>query len=446
MVTQGQFKSIKRQVVEETAVGVGYYEGILQEIPSYALLEAVREVSSLGWITPHTSDADIQNMLVTESVKNMGYQDFKEVAPYFFSYPKTRAEMRLIEPIEVSPSYFEKLQANATELFNLKQELQEMNQNIEDKIQELETNRLPNGDEVVGIDLEAEELLLLHASENRFIEADEVILENTITDYRSQLSESGQVIEYLLDEENPQLTTILYEEVIHHYHRHWPDTDPIQFTEEMIEVLNREGKLDASYYQTANFNSLRDAYAYGSRSIAFDEKFPDYDSFVLSYAEDKEVHEEYDYQFEAVAIAEDIIANRLEDINQVLSNINQELIIETVTGYSQGDSWQLAYMRDTEQETAENVRDYLQHELGAWYRGSLTELSVISFDNIDIDKGFNGEVELTTRVDSDLLYGDKLKQLQERMPELARFSPTETAIRSLVREVQENLQEPEMGL
>ena len=39
---QKQFKRMKREVEEETARGVGYFEGILEHIPSYPLSEAVK--------------------------------------------------------------------------------------------------------------------------------------------------------------------------------------------------------------------------------------------------------------------------------------------------------------------------------------------------------------------------------------------------------------------
>ena len=49
---QKQFKRMKREVDEETARGIGYFEGILEHIPSYPLSEAVKELALSGWITP----------------------------------------------------------------------------------------------------------------------------------------------------------------------------------------------------------------------------------------------------------------------------------------------------------------------------------------------------------------------------------------------------------
>ena len=175
---QKQFKRMKREVEEETARGVGYFEGILEHIPSYPLSEAVKELSLNGWITPKTAIVDVQNMLVTESIKRMNYQDFKEVAPYLFSYPREQREKDLlVRPVEISREYFEELKANAEELFHLKQDLVQVHDRLDAKIQELETDRLPNGDQVIGLDLDAEEALLLRTPENAQVEEWEVYTE-----------------------------------------------------------------------------------------------------------------------------------------------------------------------------------------------------------------------------------------------------------------------------
>ena len=261
---QKQFKRMKREVEEETALGVGYFEGILEHIPSYPLSEAVKELSLNGWITPKTAIVDVQNMLVTESIKRMNYQDFKEVAPYLFSYPREQREKDLlVRPVEISREYFEELKANAEELFHLKQDLVQVHDRLDAKIQELETDRLPNGDQVIGLDLDAEEALLLRTPENAQVEEWEVRKDGLITDYRSALPEFGQIMEALFEMNNPDIDTILYEEVINYSKRTWPDSDPIQFSEGIKEMLNQEAQLDSSFYHIAQFETLNQAYVYG---------------------------------------------------------------------------------------------------------------------------------------------------------------------------------------
>ena len=392
---QKQFKRMKREVEEETARGIGYFEGILEHIPSYPLSEAVKELALSGWITPHTDVIDVQNMIVTESIKWMNYQDFKEVAPYLFSYPREQREKDLlVQPVKISREYFEELQANAEELFHLKQDLLQVNNQLDAKIQELEMDQLPNGDQVIGVDLKAEEVLLLRTSENAQVEEWEVRKDGLITDYRSNLSESAQIVEALLEMKNSEIDTILYEEVINYSKRTWPDSEPIQLPESIKEMLNQEAKLDPSYYQIAQFETLRQAY-------------------------------------------QEILVPRLDDINRILSTSNQELIVQEVTGYSQGESWELAYLRDTNTEDRESVQFYLESEIGAWYKGSLTELAIIRFDDIDLEKGFNGHQEAVYHIDESLLVHDKLKQAQLHFPSLNRFVEAEELEKERTQDVLE---------
>lgn len=429
---QKQFKRMKREVEEETARGIGYFEGILEHIPSYPLSEAVKELALSGWITPHTDVIDVQNMIVTESIKWMNYQDFKEVAPYLFSYPREQREKDLlVRPVKISREYFDELQANAEELFHLKQDLLQINNQLDAKIQELEMDQLPNGDQVIGVDLEAEEVLLLRTSENAQVEEWEVRKDGLITDYRSNLSESAQIVEALLEMKNSEIDTILYEEVINYSKRTWPDSEPIQLPESIKEMLNQEAKLDPSYYQIAQFETLRQAYIYGMISLSFQEHFPHYSDFVRNYVEDREQYEFFDYRTEAVSLAQEILVPRLDDINRILSTNNQELIVQEVTGYSQGEIWELAYLRDTKTEDRESVQFYLENEIGAWYKGSLTELAVIRFEDIDPEKGFNGQQEAVYHIDDNLLLQDKLKQVQHLIPDLERFVEAEEVEKQL---------------
>lgn len=444
---QKQFKRMKREVEEETARGIGYFEGILEHIPSYPLSEAVKELALSGWITPHTDVIDVQNMIVTESIKWMNYQDFKEVAPYLFSYPREQREKDLlVQPVKISREYFEELQANAEELFHLKQDLLQVNNQLDARIRELEMDQLPNGDQVIGVDLKTEEVLLLRTPENAQVEEWEVRKDGLITDYRSNLSEYAQIVDTLLKMENPEIDMILYEEVINYSKKTWPDSEPIQLPENIKELLNQEGKLDPSYYQIAQFETVKQAYIYGMISPSFQERFPHYSDFVRDYVEDREQYEFFNYRTEAVSLAQEILVPRLGDINQILGTNNQELIIQEIVGYSQGESWELAYLRDTKTEDRESVRFYLESEIGAWYKGSLTELAVIRFEDIDLDKGFNGHQKAVYYIDENLLVHDKLKQAQLHIPDLKRFVEAEELEREQTQDIVAEKEEPEFSL
>lgn len=41
---------MKREVAEETATGIGFFEGILDKIPKDILFDAIREMSVNQWI------------------------------------------------------------------------------------------------------------------------------------------------------------------------------------------------------------------------------------------------------------------------------------------------------------------------------------------------------------------------------------------------------------
>ena len=88
-------------------------------------------------------------------------------------------------------------------------------------------------------------------------------------------------------------------------------------------------------------------------------------------------------------------------------------------------------MRDTKAEDREEVRFYLENEIGAWYKGSLTELAIIRFEDIDLEKGFNGQQEAVYHIDDNLLLQDKLKQVQRRIPDLERFVEAEEVEKQL---------------
>ena len=181
-------------------------------------------------------------------------------------------------------------------------------------------------------------------------------------------------------------------------------------------------------------------------SPSFQEHFPHYSDFVRNYVEDREQYEFFNYRTEAVSLAQEILVPRLGDINQILGTNNQELILQEVVGYSQGESWELAYLRDTKTEDRESVRFYLESEIGAWYKGSLTELAVIRFEDIDLEKGFNGHQEAVYHIDENLLVQDKLKQAQLHFPDLKRFVEAEELEREQTQDIVAEKEEPEFSL
>ncbi|HFI0292664.1 TPA: hypothetical protein ACGOVK_001072 [Streptococcus suis] len=411
-LSQRDWKNLKKEVVEETAINVGYFPGIMQALPDYALMDAIRSIALDGWLTVNTEDSTLHNMLVTESIKHLNYQDFKDVAPYLFSYPREQREADLlVAPVEVSRAYFEELQANAEELFAIKQDVERLNQSIDKKIEELETDRLPNGDLVIGLDMQEEEVLLLRTPDTAHIDDWEVTAEGLITDYRNRQSSETQTLNYLVGLDNYEFKTLIRSDVL--------NRDAIDgFVQVDKDVIT-----EVSPATIPDFRTHRQFYQYAKQFASFREEYGN------SFAEYIDLTYERDYptDFGLDFYSQSILQERLDDFNNLLAQEGKELVLHTATGYSQGDSYELAYIREKDKETLPQVVDYLEHTVGAYYRGSLSELAVIKFENIDVERGFNGQQEAVYHIDADELFQDKLKQTQARHPELQRFVSPEIA-------------------
>lgn len=115
---------MKREVAEETATGIGFFEGILDKIPKDILFDAIREMSVNQWIDEKTKSSEIMNMTVTESIRLMTYQEFKEVAPYLFSYPQKQRELDsklFVKMIEITQEQFDDFQSAIRELMKIRE-------------------------------------------------------------------------------------------------------------------------------------------------------------------------------------------------------------------------------------------------------------------------------------------------------------------------------------
>ncbi|MFM0788408.1 hypothetical protein P7J41_05545 [Streptococcus suis] len=429
-LNQHGWKELKKEVVEDTALNVGYFPGILQAIPDYAMMDAVRTIALDGWLTANTEDIAIHNMLVTESIKNLNFQDFKDVAPYLFSYPREQREQDLlVNPVEVSRAYFEELKANAAELLALKQDIERVNQDIDKKIEELETDRLPNGDLVIGLDMKEEEVLLLRTPDTSYIDDWEVDSAGLITDYRSPDSSETQTLRYLVDMDKPDLRTLIRSDVL--------NRDAIDgFVQVDKEVIT-----EVSPLSIPDFRTHGQFYQFAKQYASFREEYGSYSDYIDSIYE-RDYPSDYGLDF----YSKNILASRIDDINELLAAEGKELVLNTATGYSQGESYELAYLRDKDQETLPQVVDYLEHTVGAYYRGSLAELAVIKFENIDVEKGYNGQNETVYRIDTDELYKGKLAGTQARYPELNRFVSPDAAQKQAEQTKQVQRDEPSRTL
>lgn len=120
---QKQIKAIKKQIVEESAINVGYYESVIPEIIENIDPDTFYHLmgrSSGEWLleaAKSNNRAEFQNIFVSEAVKTMSYSEFKTIAHYFFSYQQTSEEI-IASPLEVTNNLFNTIQKNANNIFN----------------------------------------------------------------------------------------------------------------------------------------------------------------------------------------------------------------------------------------------------------------------------------------------------------------------------------------
>lgn len=74
---------LKAIVEEEGALGVGYMDAIMDKIDSYFIINATRNIATMGVVSPDTPDVMVQTLIVDEVVSLMNVEEFKDIAPYF---------------------------------------------------------------------------------------------------------------------------------------------------------------------------------------------------------------------------------------------------------------------------------------------------------------------------------------------------------------------------
>lgn len=318
-MNQKSIKDIKKEIVDESAINVGYYEGtlplILEVYPS-VISEILSEPSFIsdGGLTG-LSVSEIDNILITEAVKKLSYSEFKKVAHKFFSYELTESEI-LAQPIEISRKMYQEFTNNYEELSRLKNPIK----TIDERIQEATTSLVTNDNEILAYNLITEQLAVLKND----IYLEPFFDDGLISDYQSSKSELALIVDYLSSTLSPeQLTNIL---------RHVGVT-------ELDEVeIDKEFLVAEFMKHTSSEGRLTPAL--------------------------------------------------ISAINNELTTMTSELIQHTVYGYSQGDRHTLTYALDNlsyPDKTKDNVLDYLEHEIGAYYRGSLVELVVYDRDMEMVD-------------------------------------------------------------
>ena len=408
-ISKKTYKDIKKEVSLNTAMNVGYYSNVISDIHPRLLTETITELATNGWIKEDTEHEDIMNMLVTESVKKMNYQEFKNIADKFFSFiPDNEAQYQRVQPIEITKENYDYLINNTKKVFGLERELEELKErenSLENKINSLETVTIASEDEVVGIDLEKEELLLLLSPNNVFIDEDIIQDKNLITSYRSQDNEEKQILDYLTER---------YSEI------------NILEKEYILNSDTYRGLIDIDYYDIdeisydeipiADFSTHKEYYEYAVQFDSFNDKYLSYDDYIFNRFNNIYSREYIpDY-------AKDILNNKKNEIEKILEEKNKYLVVKEVAGYSQDEKWKLSYLADKEQKE-EVVETYLENFVGAWYKGSLTELQIIPFDSFEKGK-FVGDLSDLKYIDMDILpidEKDRLDMIKAIYPEFNSF-------------------------
>ena len=418
-ISKKTYKDIKKEVSLNTAMNVGYYSNVISDIHPRLLTETITELATNGWIKEDTEHEDIMNMLVTESVKKMNYQEFKNIADKFFSFiPDNEAQYQRVQPIEITKENYDYLINNTKKVFGLERELEELKErenSLENKINSLETVTIASEDEVVGIDLEKEELLLLLSPNNVFIDEDIIQDKNLITSYRSQDNEEKQILDYLTER---------YSEI------------NILEKEYILNSDTYRGLIDIDYYDIdeisydeipiADFSTHKEYYEYAVQFDSFNDKYLSYDDYILNRFNNIYSREYIpDY-------AKDILDNKINEIEKILEEKNKYLVVKEVAGYSQDEKWKLSYLADKEQKE-EVVETYLENFVGAWYKGSLTELQTIPFDSFEKGK-FVGDLSELKYIDMDILPIDE----KDRLDMIKAIYPEYNSFKSKVKALEEH--------
>lgn len=91
-MNQKEIKRLKKRIVSESAINVGYYTNVLHSLPSYSIAQAVKNISTRNYVNNDMKEAEIINILVTEAVREINYQDFKDIKNLFFHTPENSRE------------------------------------------------------------------------------------------------------------------------------------------------------------------------------------------------------------------------------------------------------------------------------------------------------------------------------------------------------------------
>lgn len=336
-MNQKELKALKNEIMQEEASNVGYYTTIISKITELwpeIIAEFAKEMVLQGAGVATLENPVILNAFVTKAIEKMNYQEFKELAPYFFGYIQTEEEF-LAEPIQITRREYLRFQAEGEQLFEYKHP----KISFEERVRSLTTMLVPKENQVIAYHPTNDTIAILENSEETpepFIDPG---LINDLTPYPTlvarRLLESSKALEA--------------------YYR--KEMQKSQSKEEMREEVSEDELL-----------------AFVSVKIS--------------------------------STLFELDAQELLTINDILQKETpgKELITHLASGYSQGDRWELAYLKEesSPSERSDIIR-YLEHEIGAYYRGSLAWLDI--YDS-------KQQIEERYVVDRETLWNNPLDEVQ----------------------------------
>lgn len=339
-MNQKELKALKNEIMQEGASNVGYYTTIISKITELwpeIIAEFAKEMVLQGADVATLENPLILNAFVTKAIEKMNYQEFKELAPYFFGYIQTEEEF-LAEPIQITRREYLRFQAEGEQLFEYKHP----KISFEERVQSLTTMLVPKENQVIAYHPTNDTIAILENSE----ETPEPFIDPGLINDLNDLTPYPTLVARRLIESSKALKA--------HYRK---EMQKSQSKEEMREEVSEDELL-----------------AFVSVKIS--------------------------------STLFELDAQELLTINEVLQTETpgKELITHLAVGYSQGDRWELAYLKEesSPSERSDIIR-YLEHEIGAYYRGSLAWLDI--YDS-------KQQIEERYVVDRETLWNNPLDEVQ----------------------------------
>ena len=314
-------KTINNKVLEKIRE-VGFVDDVVTElirINPLILTQLLKSEIGERLLNSAKNDTDFQvkQLIVSEGVKLLNYDQFCQLEKYFFEVFQHDKDI-LANHIHVSQEKFLEFKQQNSSLNAL---MTYPKDTLEKKKIDFTHDFMPNGREVLAFNPNGNTLAVLE-KEDYPVELYTEEIDGLINDYRSHKSSEELLVDYLETSQNKRLY-----EAIQNIN---PNKQEITWKEYLLEQLR---------FKPENIISL---------------------------------------------------------INENL--IDKEIVMHTSYGYSSSEIWNFYYVMDFIErpyETKQEVIHFLEHEVGAYYRGSLTEITI-----------YNDKKEIVTQeiIDRELLW------------------------------------------